>query len=80
MLRLLQWAGVLGCSHARTTFPMTPRGNDSKSDRPGTYVVCLDCGREFAYDWKTMSLGEPIKVGAPRASELDVKESVGQEI
>lgn len=20
----------------------------------GTYVVCLDCGKEFAYDWKEM--------------------------
>lgn len=20
----------------------------------GTYIVCLDCGKEFAYDWKTM--------------------------
>lgn len=20
----------------------------------GTYVVCLDCGKEFAYDWNQM--------------------------
>lgn len=20
----------------------------------GTYIVCLDCGKEFAYDWKQM--------------------------
>jgi RNase P subunit RPR2 len=22
--------------------------------RTGTYVVCLDCGREFRYDWQEM--------------------------
>ncbi|MGA2038512.1 MAG: hypothetical protein ABSH42_04480 [Bryobacteraceae bacterium] len=33
----------------------------------GTYVVCLDCGKEFAYDWRTMRVGNPIarQVSAP---------------
>jgi hypothetical protein len=22
----------------------------------GTYVVCLDCGKEFPYDWTTMKI------------------------
>jgi predicted protein tyrosine phosphatase len=22
----------------------------------GTYVVCLDCGKEFAYDWQEMKV------------------------
>lgn len=25
--------------------------------RSGTYVVCLDCGKEFAYDWNAMRVG-----------------------
>jgi hypothetical protein len=25
----------------------------------GTYVVCLDCGQEFAYDWKKMRVLSP---------------------
>jgi hypothetical protein len=25
----------------------------------GTYVVCLDCGKEFAYDWKQMKIVSP---------------------
>lgn len=25
----------------------------------GTYVVCLDCGKEFAYDWKQMKVISP---------------------
>jgi hypothetical protein len=32
----------------------------------GTYVTCLDCGKEFAYDWKAMRVGQavPERVGA----------------
>jgi hypothetical protein len=46
-------SSLFGCSHKRTTFPITPT-------RGGTYVACLDCGKEFAYDWKTMQIGEPV--------------------
>jgi hypothetical protein len=48
---------VFGCWHSRYSFPVTIRG---KARRPkaaaltGTYVVCLDCGREFPYDWQEM--------------------------
>jgi len=48
---------LLGCSHQRTTFPLTPR-------RSGTYVVCLDCGKEFAYNWKEMRLGPAVAATA----------------
>jgi len=52
---------LFGCSHRRTTFPLTPsRKMATASNRHGTYVVCLDCGREFRYDWKTMRVGEPV--------------------
>jgi hypothetical protein len=45
------------CGHQRTTFPITPRrnwGSAVSDSRSGTYVACLDCGKEFAYDWKSM--------------------------
>jgi hypothetical protein len=42
---------LLGCRHHRTTFPMTARGR--------TYVCCLDCGREFDYNWQTMRRKRP---------------------
>jgi hypothetical protein len=59
---------LLGCSHRRTTFPITPARKAGFSPagggpRHGTYVVCLDCGKEFGYDWTEMRIGEP--VGAP---------------
>jgi hypothetical protein len=51
---------LFGCAHDKTTFPLTPikRGRiaESSNVEPAnkTYVVCLDCGKELAYDWDTM--------------------------
>jgi hypothetical protein len=60
---------LFGCSHQRTTFPLTPgrRAGQpvSGATRNATYVVCLDCGQEFAYDWAQMRLGEPVTSRVP---------------
>ena len=58
---------LFGCSHARTTFPLTPgRKNVAPSaTRNGTYVVCLDCGKEFAYDWDGMRIGHQVAARVP---------------
>jgi hypothetical protein len=32
----------------------------SEVSRQGTYVVCLDCGKEFDYDWKSMRVGNQL--------------------
>lgn len=47
---------LFGCLHRRTTFPISKRGNRHAAGRTGTYVVCLDCGKEFAYDWQKMRI------------------------
>ena len=50
---------VFGCSHKRCSFPITVRGKQRRSvaaSLTGTYVVCLDCGQEFAYDWNEMKM------------------------
>lgn len=51
---------VFGCSHKRCSFPITVRGKQRRSSAAasvtGTYVVCLDCGHEFPYDWNKMKL------------------------
>ncbi len=50
---------MFGCRHPRFSFPVTIRG---KGRRPqagaltGTYVVCLECGHEFPYDWQDMKV------------------------
>jgi len=55
---------LLGCTHRRTTFPITPSRKAGFSpagdQRHNTYVVCLDCGKEFGYDWAEMRIGEPV--------------------
>jgi hypothetical protein len=62
---------LFGCSHRRTTFPLTPARKVGKSNgRNGaTYVVCLDCGKEFDYDWKEMRIGEPVTLRVPAGAQ-----------
>jgi hypothetical protein len=55
---------LFACPHGRTTFPMT------RASR--TYVVCLDCGREFAYNWANMRVVGP----APVAARVPVAQAV----
>jgi len=48
-----------GCRHARYSFPVTVRGTARRPQAAGltgTYVACLDCGREFPYDWQEMKV------------------------
>jgi len=50
---------LFGCRHARYSFPITVRAGSRRTPtarRTGTYVACLDCGREFRYDWQAMKI------------------------
>jgi hypothetical protein len=49
---------LFGCRHARYSFPVTVRGKarPSAGALTGTYVACLDCGKEFPYDWQEMKV------------------------
>jgi hypothetical protein len=50
---------MFGCRHARYSFPITVRAGSRRApaaQRSGTYVACLDCGREFRYDWQEMKI------------------------
>jgi len=49
---------LFGCSHNHYGFPITvKKGRRSPAALvTGTYVVCLDCGKEMAYDWKQMKI------------------------
>ena len=59
LIRLLN--SLFGCSHRRTTFPITPvRRIGFTNSQKGAYVVCLDCGREFGYNWSEMKVGEEV--------------------
>ena len=44
-----------GCSHKKTTLPMTlSRWNANGEIIRRTYVTCLTCGEEIAYNWDKM--------------------------
>ncbi len=60
-----------GCSHKRTSFPITPGRNGSGMARGNTYVACLDCGKEFAYDWREMRIVTPSSSKASVANPSD---------
>ena len=48
---------LFGCNHKKLSFPITVRGARRRTPAAsltGTYVVCLDCGQEFPYDWNEM--------------------------
>jgi hypothetical protein len=63
---------LFGCSHPRTTFPLTPTRKSSGhpivgAARLGTYVVCLECGKELAYNWDEMRTVGPVTPRQPAA-------------
>lgn len=60
---------LLRCPHRRLTRPITPVGRGGVA-KGGTYVVCLDCAKQFAYDLEEMRVGKPIE----RSSENGVLE------
>ena len=48
-----------GCWHKNYSFPITVKAGQRRSEAAsatGTYIVCLDCGKEFAYDWRAMKV------------------------
>jgi hypothetical protein len=62
-----------GCRHSRYSFPVTVRRATRRPQAAaltGTYVACLDCGQEFAYDWQEMKVITSPDRHRQRAAEL----------
>jgi hypothetical protein len=71
---------LFGCWHKNISFPQTHKRGERRSGaaaQTGTYVVCLDCGREFAYDWQRMKIVSARATGpvAQRQLEIEAKAS-----
>ena len=67
---------LFGCTHKNYSFPITNKRGQRRSPAAaltGTYVVCLDCGKEFAYDWHEMKVvsGRPDRNKAMAASAAE---------
>jgi hypothetical protein len=58
-------SALFRCPHRKTTFPLTPRKTRTNAARPEMYVVCLDCGQEFEYDWRGMRIRKALKTTVP---------------
>lgn len=63
---------LFGCSHKNFSFPITKRRGQrgpAAAAVTGTYVACLDCGKEFPYDWQQMKVleGEAVEAKALHA-------------
>jgi hypothetical protein len=71
---------LFGCWHKRMSFPLTSKKGQRRSDaatQTGTYIVCLDCGKEFPYDWKNMRVlsAQEKPAYAGTAVEMEAKAS-----
>jgi len=65
---------MLDCTHRHLTSPITikPQQSHSPDERQkGTYVVCLDCGKEFPYDWKQMHMLPLLDQKSPIGTNTD---------
>ena len=49
------------CRHRHVTRPITPIHRNG-AQPTATYVACLECGKQFAYDARNMRVGKPIPV------------------
>lgn len=47
------------CSHRRLTWPLAPI-TKAGQPRSQSYVVCLDCGKQFEYDLQEMRIGKAV--------------------
>lgn len=59
---------LFGCWHRHLSFPRSDKALRRRShatDQTGMYVVCLDCGKEFPYDWQEMRV---VRKNAPGSS------------
>lgn len=54
------WNLLFRCRHRRLSRPVSPVTKAGQTPSR-TYVVCLDCGKQFDYDVKQMRLGKAIE-------------------
>jgi hypothetical protein len=52
--------------------PVRKKSAKGKDETPAeTYVVCLECGKQFVYDWENMRLGRAVEIadGSPHDTD-----------
>ena len=71
---------VFGCRHSHYSFPITVRHSSIRTEVPaaaltGTYVACLECGKEMPYDWRKMKVITSAREEAGLVHSLATKEA-----
>jgi len=69
---------LFGCRHSNYSFPITVRSRSRRNTAAaltGTYVACLDCGREFPYDWQEMKVVTSVVARSHRVPAFAPKEA-----
>ena len=69
---------LFGCWHSDYSFPITVRQGLRRNRAAmltGTYVVCLDCGKELPYDWQEMRIVSKNRDSAVAVPSLATKEA-----
>lgn len=68
---------LFGCRHGRYSFPISARRgcHNEAASLTGIYIVCLDCGREFPYDWEKMEVIKTPSERHPYPHSLATKEA-----
>jgi hypothetical protein len=69
---------LFGCWHQRYSFPITVKAGVRRNKAAaltGTYVVCLDCGKEFGYDWQEMRVVSGTQTQASAVRSFATKEA-----
>lgn len=66
---------LFGCWHSRYSFPITVRASSRRgvAGPTGTYVVCLDCGKELPYNWQEMKVVSPDEASRTRVGSFATK-------
>ncbi len=67
---------LFGCRHSHYSFPITVRSRSRRNSAAaltGTYVACLDCGKEFPYDWQDMKVITAAETAHRRVAALAAK-------
>ncbi len=55
---------IFRCAHRRMVGPMA-RVRKAGETRVDSYLVCLDCGKQFPYDTITFQIGKPAEMPEP---------------
>jgi hypothetical protein len=69
---------LFGCWHTHYSFPQTIRAGSRRNraaSLTGTYVVCLNCGRELPYDWQEMRIVTDTNRASSGVHSLATKEA-----